>query len=80
MSTRGLLAQWLEHRTHNPAVLGSSPGGPTTFASAVRLLSFALVAVLLAAVAVAVSTMVPENGVRTTASKYAVSKDDTPYA
>jgi len=38
------------------------------------------VAVLLAAVAVAVSTMVPENGVRTTASKYAVSKDDTPYA
>ena len=25
----GLVAQWLEQRTHNPLVPGSSPGGPT---------------------------------------------------
>ena len=26
----GPVAQWLEQRTHNPLVLGSSPSGPTT--------------------------------------------------
>lgn len=26
---RGPIAQWLEQRTHNPLVPGSSPGGPT---------------------------------------------------
>ena len=26
----GPIAQWLEQRTHNPLVLGSSPSGPTT--------------------------------------------------
>ena len=25
----GPIAQWLEQRTHNPLVPGSSPGGPT---------------------------------------------------
>ena len=29
----GPIAQWLEQRTHNPLVPGSSPGGPTTFFS-----------------------------------------------
>ena len=27
----GPIAQWLEQRTHNPLVLGSSPSGPTNF-------------------------------------------------
>jgi hypothetical protein len=27
----GPIAQWLEQRTHNPLVPGSSPGGPTKF-------------------------------------------------
>src|SRR5262249_52403485 len=27
----GPIAQWLEQGTHNPLVLGSSPGGPTSF-------------------------------------------------
>ncbi len=30
-SSSGLVAQWLEQRTHNPLVLGSSPSGPTKF-------------------------------------------------
>src|SRR6187402_3896725 len=28
-TARGPIAQWLEQRTHNPLVPGSSPGGPT---------------------------------------------------
>ena len=27
----GPIAQWLEQRTHNPLVPGSSPGGPTRY-------------------------------------------------
>ncbi len=30
-SPRGGIAQWLEQRTHNPLVLGSSPSTPTIF-------------------------------------------------
>ncbi len=29
----GPIAQWLEQRTHNPLVLGSSPSGPTILRS-----------------------------------------------
>jgi hypothetical protein len=28
-AVEGPIAQWLEQRTHNPLVPGSSPGGPT---------------------------------------------------
>ena len=32
-ATCGPVAQWLEQRTHNPSVPGSSPGGPTSLRS-----------------------------------------------
>lgn len=32
LTPQGPIAQWLEQRTHNPLVPGSSPGGPTTLA------------------------------------------------
>ena len=33
----GPVAQWLEQRTHNPLVPGSSPGGPTKFVTSIQL-------------------------------------------
>ena len=33
----GPIAQWLEQRTHNPLVPGSSPGGPTIQINNLRL-------------------------------------------
>jgi hypothetical protein len=32
-ASSGPIAQWLEQRTHNPLVPGSSPGGPTKSAT-----------------------------------------------
>lgn len=66
----GLLAQWLEHRTHNPTVLGSSPGGPTISVLALRGIAVLLVAVMLLAGAVTVDGLL-------TASKFATNKDDS---